>query len=226
MASLATSADAKRVAHPAEKASILLTLKRSSGSDWRPECWKSFFVSTVDARYARVDWNGRQCDGNGSVLLMRSGSRWSQRALASEWWCSDPRGTAPRAVIKDLFGGCVSTQHSDRFVTPSGNIACEYVPGPYDSTFQSNGPGELRCYVGSTRTLVTLADIGATNTILRRGVAAPASLRQLRAPVLEYGSTWKAPYWIKCVSRSTALQCVGGRGAGFTADRSGAKVLG
>jgi hypothetical protein len=159
------------------------------------------------------------------VLLARSGSRWSERASATDWWCSDS-STAPRAVIRDLFGFCIETQSSDRFVTPSGNIACEHRPGPWNSTYQMFGQGELVCYVRSLRTLVVLPDVGATSVVVRSGTTPPASLRKLSRPVLEYGSTWRAPYWIKCVSRPTSLQCIGGRGAGFTADRSGVRVLG
>ena len=41
--------------------------------------------------------------GNGSYLLRHSGTRWQVLAEGSEHACSE----APRAVLKDLFGGCV-----------------------------------------------------------------------------------------------------------------------
>ena len=63
-------------------------------------------VSTTRSAYASAEVSRRlqSCAwGNGSYLLRRSGARWQVLAEGSEHACSE----APRAVLKDLFGGCV-----------------------------------------------------------------------------------------------------------------------
>jgi hypothetical protein len=128
--------------------------------------------------------------------------------------------------MKELLGrtGCAPTRRSNEFVTPSSNVACVYHSDIYDPSFtlaQPKGARILQCYVRSTHTYVSMADVGATTVPIKRGVAPPKRLRQLEGPVLTYGSTWQAPYWIRCVSRPTMFRCTGGRGAEFTVTSDG-----
>ena len=190
----------------------------------RPECHTGFVVSTVKAGYARVDRNWR-CGGSPypdgpllSALLVRSGSRWSVRTEAIEWFCSDRY--APRPVIKDLFRACVPTQQSPDFVTPDGNIACAY-RGDQQSV------GEVWCYVRSSRTLAVVNESGAgRNAYVKRGVRQPADIARVRGPILSYGEQWKSPFYgiVRCVSRATGLTCIN-RDTGFVASRDEVRTL-
>ena len=63
-------------------------------------------VSTTRSAYASatVSRRLRSCAwGDGSYLLRHVGTRWVVVAEGSEHACSE----APRAVLRDLFGGCV-----------------------------------------------------------------------------------------------------------------------
>lgn len=62
-------------------------------------------ISTTRSAYASAAVSRRlqSCAwGDGSYLLRRTGTRWAVVAEGSEHACSE----APRAVLKDLFGGC------------------------------------------------------------------------------------------------------------------------
>lgn len=207
----------------------MLVALRADRPDMPVECYARFRVSTADSRYAMVG-NAplARCGGGWEVLLVRSSARWFVHGAGSEWYCDDPYRTAPARVLKELLtpAGCVRTQASEDFVTPSNNIACAYRPGPYNQTYQRDDAGKLWCYVRSSRTLLSMWDVGATQVVVRRGVSPPEGLRSLNGPVLEYGSAWRTQYWIRCVSRATSLQCTGGRGAGFVASRDGVRLLG
>jgi hypothetical protein len=160
-------------------------------------CYSAAVVSTVDRRYGAVTVGGRgSACGDRSVLLVRSGGiHWSVVKEASEWYCNDRY--APRAVIKDLFGSCMPTPYSTVFVTPSGNIACAY---------RGRTSGQVSCYVRSTKTLVTAYVNGATAQI-RRGVAPPGNLRDVRGPILLNGANWQAA-GVRCiVSHSSSVTC-------------------
>lgn len=160
-------------------------------------CYSAAVVSTVDRRYGvvRVGGRGSPC-GDRSVLLVRSdGIHWSVLKEASEWYCNDR--FAPRAVIEDLFGSCMPTPYSSVFATPSGNIAC---------ACQGRASGEVWCYVRSTKTLAIAFVNGATAQI-RRGVAPPKDLREVRGPILLNGANWQAD-GVRCiVSHSNSVTC-------------------
>jgi hypothetical protein len=161
------------------------------------QCYSAAVVSTIDRRYGsvRIGGPGSAC-GDRSVLLVRtSGIHWSVVREASEWYCNDRY--APRAVIEDLFASCMPTPYSSVFVTPSGNIACAY---------QGRARGEIWCYVRSIRTLA-IAFVNGASAQIRRGVASPGDLRDVRGPILLNGANWQAD-GVRCiVSHSNSVTC-------------------
>ena len=102
----ASTGAAARPARPAEAQGVFAAIQRHAPRmpiaclplRVRVSTTKSSFASAaVSRRLAACAW------GDGAYLLRHAGSRWIVLAEGSEHSCSE----APRAVLKELFGGCV-----------------------------------------------------------------------------------------------------------------------
>jgi hypothetical protein len=104
----------------------------------------------------------------------------------------------------------------DRFVTPSGNIGCTYIPkgGTAMYTPDDGGP-ELGCdRIQPLYVRLILSASGKPFIFKMEGDSACCS----DAKVLQYGDRWRAgPF--SCTSERSGLACTRGDGHGFFASR-------
>jgi hypothetical protein len=222
VALLASSAVASRPATATERSAMVAAMEKAAADAALNDapCYGKFRVSTVNPRYGAA--LATKCTEWGNFLFLRHASQWSVVRPSSPYcYESNP----PRRVMDDLLGPkhCGRVQYSDRFVTPSNNIACIY-RGDRQSV------GEVWCYVRSSHTLAVVNESGAgRNAYVKRGVASPRDLRRLYGPVLPYGAAWNSQFGgvVKCVSRKSALTCVNtnGNDTGFVASRESTHTL-
>jgi hypothetical protein len=102
---LAATADARRKPTKAERASI------AAKFDVPGKCLK-IFVSTVNHRWARMEFNGKKFDdpdcrphaADGVVVIHRRHGRWKIVAQGSSFDCPVP--DVPKRIVKDLKIRC------------------------------------------------------------------------------------------------------------------------
>jgi hypothetical protein len=103
---LASADAARRPARPAEAQGVFAAIQRHAPTMPIACLPLRVRVSTTNSSYASaaVSRTLSSCTwGDGEYLLRRVGTRWRVLAEGSEHACSE----APRAVLRDLFGGCV-----------------------------------------------------------------------------------------------------------------------
>ncbi len=126
------------------------------------------------------------------------------------------------ALLAAVAAGSASASPPRFFQTPSRNIGCIYAPA------SAGERAYLRCDIGGglhplpPRPKSCDLDWGYGYSMFATGPARPFcagdTARDPRAPVLQYGRTWRGGAFA-CLSRSVGLRCTNRSGHGFFLSR-------
>lgn len=107
----------------------------------------------------------------------------------------------PMAMVLALvLTSVVTAWSSNRFVSPSRNIACRFVASG------SAGPF-VACATRNDGFTLSLANDGTKGQILSNNGHLLRALRGFNSPVLRYGRRWRSGVGIWCISRTSGMTC-------------------